>query len=71
MAVGFDVPPRMLLSFRDVMIQVYELERTKITEDRNVAVNKPSLYSTDACTLRHSRGVSLGPWNFEARVTFY
>ena len=25
----------------------------------------------DACTLRHFHGVSLGPWNYEARVRFY
>jgi hypothetical protein len=54
------------------MIQVYELKTTKNYRGHvSVTVNKPSLYSTDAYTLRHSHGVSLGPWNYEGRVTFY
>lgn len=57
------------------MIQACEMRTAKNYRGHvSVRVNGSSWYSTvsiDACTLLRSRGVSLGPWNFEARVRFY
>ena len=65
----FDMPTRRRLSFRDVTIQ--DWKRPKITEECICTLNRSIFYFIDACTLRHSHDVSLGPWNYEARVKFY
>jgi len=68
-----DMPIRRSLSFKDVMIQAYELRAAK-NHRGHVFVRVRDRFRTlsiDACTLRRSHGVSLGPWNYEARVRFY
>ena len=59
--------------FKDIMIQAYELRASKKSQRTMYCMSKRSTntLSIDACTLRHSHGVSLGPWNYEARVRFY
>ena len=61
---------RVTPSCCDVIIRIHELRTTK---SRGYICVDESIYirSIDACTLRHSRGESLGPWYCEAQVRFY